>query len=294
MFVFHYNTFLGNLHLQAPTNRNIPVNSPIFLFFNQEGDLTKHEMLRKFNNLLGKNSINWIRPLREITSEWLIDLKELKTSFEILSKTKYLKGKLTIEPEYLQRKQTEEITGEIISVHTSLKFSVYPDEIQSSSILSGMIIRDELVEPLRRFHADYKNSEKCGFLMMKYEDTSIQTEIERIVKEHFRSIDFNILRADDKWYSDDLLTNIKTYMHGCYFGIALFERINTNYFNPNVSLEIGYMMSLNKPILYLKDKTLVSLQTDLVGKLYSEFDFQKPKDTLPKVIDKWLKDNEMM
>lgn len=54
------------------------------------------------------------------------------------------------------------------------------------------------------------------------------------------------------------------------------------------------MMSLGKPILYLKDKTLVSLQTDLVGKLYAEFDFQDPENTLTKRIDKWLSDNEMI
>ena len=83
-------------------------------------------------------------------------------------------------------------------------------------------------------------------------------------------------------------------MDGCSFGVALFDRINSNYFNPNVSLEIGYMMSLEKPILFLKDKTLVSLQTDLVGKLYAEFDFQDAKTTLTKRIDKWLADNEMI
>jgi hypothetical protein len=130
--------------------------------------------------------------------------------------------------------------------------------------------------------------------MMKYEDTPIPTELEKIIKDHFESRYFKILRADEKWYSDDLLTNIKTYMHGCSFGVALFERINTNYFNPNVSLEIGYMMSLNKPILYLKEKTLQSLQTDLIGKLYAEFNFQNPKATLIKAIDKWLVDNEML
>ena len=82
-------------------------------------------------------------------------------------------------------------------------------------------------------------------------------------------------------------------MHGCDFGVALFERINSNDFNPNVSLEIGYMMAMNKPILFLKDRTLNSLHTDLIGKLYHEFDFQNPEEILAKVIDKWLKDKEI-
>ena len=82
-------------------------------------------------------------------------------------------------------------------------------------------------------------------------------------------------------------------MQGCSFGIALFDRINTDEFNPNVSLEIGYMMALNKPVLLLKDKTLKSLQTDLVGKLYYQFDFQYPEKTIPIVLDKWMSDKEI-
>jgi len=79
-----------------------------------------------------------------------------------------------------------------------------------------------------------------------------------------------------------------------HLGLHFFERINTNYFNPNVSLEIGYMMAMNKPILFLKDLTLTSLQTDLIGKLYHEYDFQSPETTLPIVIDKWIKDKEIL
>jgi hypothetical protein len=52
-------------------------------------------------------------------------------------------------------------------------------------------------------------------------------------------------------------------------------------------------MALNKPVLLLKDKTLKSLQTDLVGKLYHQFDFQYPEKTIPLVLDKWLSDKEI-
>ena len=49
------------------------------------------------------------------------------------------------------------------------------------------------------------------------------------------------LRADDKEYHDDLLPNVLTYIYGCRFGIAVFERLEAEDFNPNVSLEVGYM-----------------------------------------------------
>ena len=82
-------------------------------------------------------------------------------------------------------------------------------------------------------------------------------------------------------------------MHGCDFGVAIFDRVKTEYFNPNVSLEIGYMMAMGKDVLLLKDSTLSSLQTDLVGKLYHEYDFQNPVETLPIVLNQWIKDKEV-
>ena len=71
-----------------------------------------------------------------------------------------------------------------------------------------------------------------------------------------------------------MLWNILTYIYGCRFGIAVFERIEDEAFNPNVALEVGYMMGLGKPVCYLKERTLRTLHTDLVGQLYSEFDVE--------------------
>ena len=293
MFVFYFHTFLGQLDIQAPTNNKIPKDSAILFFFVQKDDITKHEILRRFNNILKSAQIDWIRPFKELTKEWVIDLKAIRNSFEILRDTEYLKGKLTVEPDYYQNEKIDD-SGEIESIESIIKFAIYPEDIPFLQTDSEFEISAELTKPLDRFNKDFSKPQKCGFLMMKFEDSPIQSEIVNTLKKHFQGNGFALLRADDKWYSDDLLTNIKTYMHGCAFGVALFERINTNYFNPNVSLEIGYMMALRKPILYLKDKTLVSLHSDLIGKLYAEFDFQNIKSTLPNVIDKWLKDYEMI
>jgi hypothetical protein len=294
MFVFYFKTFLGQLFCDEPTHDNIPNDSPISILFGQDEDLTKHEMLRRFNNLLRQTQINWLRPLKELTSEWVIDLKEFKASYEILKDCSYLKGKLSFEAEYFQDIQVDEYTEEIKSIKSIIKFSIYSDDTKYLLDSTNPSKHNELTQPLERFYKDYSNPRSCGFLMMKFEDSRIQTEIVTTVRNCFNHHGFILLRADDKWYSDDLFTNIKTYMHACAFGVALFERINTNYFNPNVSLEIGYMMALNKPILYLKDRTLQSLHTDLIGKLYSEFDFQNSKDTLGLAIEKWLKMNEMI
>ena len=41
----------------------------------------------------------------------------------------------------------------------------------------------------------------------------------------------------DKEYHEDLLPNILIYLHGCGMGVAVFERIEAEDFDPNVSLE---------------------------------------------------------
>jgi hypothetical protein len=61
--------------------------------------------------------------------------------------------------------------------------------------------------------------------------------------------------------------NVRTHLHGCGFGVAVYERIQTNEPSANVGLEVGYLMAMNKPVLLLKDSTVETLQADLAGKL---------------------------
>ena len=89
---------------------------------------------------------------------------------------------------------------------------------------------------------------------------------------------------------DDLFPNIKVYMHACDFGVAVFDRITEDDFNPNVTLEVGYMLGMGKDVLLLKDKTLKSLSTDLTGRLYKPFDTTDVSGTMPAQIEKWLND----
>jgi nucleoside 2-deoxyribosyltransferase len=76
--------------------------------------------------------------------------------------------------------------------------------------------------------------------------------------------------------------------------VAVFERIEADEFNPNVSFEVGYMKALNKPVCLLKDKTMRTLPTDLLGELYKSFDPQDPHGSIPGELEKWLKDKEMV
>jgi nucleoside 2-deoxyribosyltransferase len=292
MFPFHFQNFIGTLDIQYPNYDGIPNDSPVFIYYKEDTDLTKHEILKRFYKLLQVDNITYLRPAENLTGEWIFNLQEFRHNFECLKEVDYLQGSITIEPEYFRKINDYKNNEERSTEETSIRISVYKEDLNLLKS-NQLVINDELSLSLEKFRKNYPVTEKYGFLMMKFEDSRIQKEIIDVLKSHLLEKGIKLLRADDKWIADDLFDNIKTYMQGCSFGIALFDRINTDEFNPNVSLEIGYMMALNKPVLLLKDKTLKSLQTDLVGRLYHQFDFQNPEKTIPLVLDKWISDKEI-
>ena len=97
------------------------------------------------------------------------------------------------------------------------------------------------------------------------------------------------VRADDYEYTPEKLANILTYIYGCDFGIAVFDNIDAEYFNPNVSLEVGSLLALNKLVCLLKDKELKTLTPDIVGRLYREFDSQKCEETITSALTRLVK-----
>jgi hypothetical protein len=152
----------------------------------------------------------------------------------------------------------------------------------------------ELAESLKKFRKDYPDRRKCAFIMMRFGATKAHTDIVESIRNALSAHGINALRADDKDYHDDLFWNILTYIYSCSFGIAVFERIEQEEFNPNVSLEVGYMMALRKPVLLLKDRTLRNLNTDLMGKLYKTFDPQSISGSVKPQLLRWMKDKNII
>lgn len=294
MYIINYKLFADKLNIDTIGGDFVPINSPVIIYFKLQNEHSRHSILKEFCRHLKMNNIYWIYPYNNINEEWIIDLTGLKRSFTFLNKENYLQGKITLDPIYEKKGEVDELKGKSVIKETIVTFKIDPKElfIYSSDGTSGSPSNIEV--PLQKFKEDYGGKNKCAFLMMKYEDSALQSKIVQRLKNIFKSNGLYLLRADDKHYSDDLLSNIRTYMHGCYFGVAIFERINSDDFNPNVSLEVGYMMALNKPIMFLKDSTLKSLHTDLVGKLYEEFDFQKLTKSFDDSVIKWLKNNDLI
>lgn len=177
--------------------------------------------------------------------------------------------------------------------HRIEKEETVPETSASSERMATVSIPTEIRESIAHFKEDHPDSSKVGFIMMSFVKTPAHEEIVRSIRRTltFRGLDG--VRSDDKQYHDDLYWNVLTYEYGCSFGIAVYERIEGEEFNPNVSLEVGYMLGLHKPVCLLKDRTLTALHADLLGKLYKEFDPQAPEETISNELPKWLIDKNL-
>lgn len=148
----------------------------------------------------------------------------------------------------------------------------------------------EISNSIKLFYKDYPDKHNVAFIMMQFLDTTSHAEIVDAIRDTLDRYGLIALRADDKEYHHDLFPNVETYLHSCGFGIAVFENIEDETFNPNVALEVGYMLAMGKNVCLLKDKSLKSLQTDLIGKLYREFDAENISASIEEALTSWLRD----
>lgn len=169
-----------------------------------------------------------------------------------------------------------------------------PDDTRDSVVTAVPVAPVAIQDSLAVFRRDYPFPRKACFIMMQFGKTKAHDAIERGIKDTLSKYGIRGFLARDKEYHDELYSNIQTYLHGCGFGIAVFERIETEDFNPNVSLEVGYMLGTRKLVLLLKDQTLPALQTDLVGRLYKSFDAHDPEMTIRPEVERWLEDKGLL
>lgn len=264
--------------LQIPAS-NIKINKCSFLFVAKD-DFSYHFVFADKpggdNNLVYRNLSEYRQlELQSIVHQVRIDVGDVVWAF---SCPVSLSGEeLDI---YINKLSVEYIQSEIQSSKDNNDGRISEEAMNVPEIASG----------LEKFRKDYPKGKKTAFIIMQFGSTAAHVKLVDAIKKELSKHNIIALRADDKEYMDDLFSNIKTYMYGCDFGIAIFERITEDNFNPNVSLEVGYMMGMGKQVLLLKDKTLSSLHTDLAGKLYKPFDVFDIESSLSTHIGKWLSD----
>lgn len=138
---------------------------------------------------------------------------------------------------------------------------------------------------------NYNSFDNNVFIMMRYSNANYFKTIEKTIIKSLSKYNMNACFAKDSDRGVLLWENVKYYMNACKYGIAVFEEIDDKYFNPNVSLELGYMFAQNKRCLLLKEQRISNLQTDLCGHIYKIFDIMNIKETIRREIDRWIKDD---
>jgi hypothetical protein len=138
--------------------------------------------------------------------------------------------------------------------------------------------------------ADLLPETKNVFVMMRYGSSPQFEAIERALRTSLGSYGFRALLARDRAFTDLLWDNVRIYMRASSYGIAVFEEIDEREFNPNISIELGFMIALGRRCLLLKEKRMPRLPTDFCGHLYKDFDVFNINESISRQIDAWMRD----
>jgi nucleoside 2-deoxyribosyltransferase len=146
----------------------------------------------------------------------------------------------------------------------------------------------DLQESIRKFYQVYPAKTRTAFVIMRLGKEKTQEKIYSFLKDNLKKFEITAVRADEKHFAPSLIQNVHTFLHCCTFGVAVFERMESDTFNPNVAYEVGFLYALRKPVFLLKDQSLKTLHSDLLGNLYVEFDTHDLKRSLRAAVRRWI------
>lgn len=149
---------------------------------------------------------------------------------------------------------------------------------------------EHMQSSLDNFTYDNPDFEKNVFIAMRFRDGKQFTEIHEAIRTTLAEHGLKGLRSDSKTYpaDGDLWTNVCVYMMGCKYVICVFEEIDEREFNPNIPLEYGFMRAINRQVLLLKDKRMPNMPSDIIGKLYRNFDTYNIGESIREQVSLWV------
>lgn len=252
-----------------------PHASPVFRPFSLAVVRDDVQVLAGFSSATGMSTLNWIdRPGNRFEPVAMVDLLRNQLGREV--------GAVINLP----RPDDPALSAGISAAATT-----HAKEVETSHALGklGDItgVR-HLEEYLRRFLDDHPHPDRNVFVMMRFNDTDQMRQVYQTTKSTLASRGMHAVRADDRDYTGELWSNIEVYLTGCHYGIAVFEDIDQRDYNPNVSLELGYMMGRGKRTLLLKEKRLPGLPSDVVHRLYKEFDIFDVATSVEREVGRWI------
>jgi len=96
----------------------------------------------------------------------------------------------------------------------------------------------------------------------------------------------NLLLASDGNAEDTLWSNVVTYMWGAKYAIVVMDSAD-GVLNSNVLIEIGGMLMTGRRCAILRDATVPTMPTDLVGHIYKPVDL-KDHEAATAVVHRWI------
>ncbi|MGH2828622.1 MAG: hypothetical protein ACRDKF_16805 [Actinomycetota bacterium] len=154
----------------------------------------------------------------------------------------------------------------------------------------------ELIDKLREF-ADEYSFDLSVFGMTRFPDEQedekgpdpVQSALD-VAKDVCEKHGLKFHLADDQAFSDDLWTNVAGHMWASRYGIAFFENRRERGVNYNLTMEVGSMLMTGRRCALLKDTSVKTLPTDLVGKIYKKIDLND-LDSVAKQLHSWIRDD---
>ncbi len=134
-------------------------------------------------------------------------------------------------------------------------------------------------EKLQEFH-DVAPFEKSVFIMTKFPNTDprhqddLDRQLTRVIdalKSAIRKQNFEPRLASDRKFHPLLWDNVELYLFGCKRGVAIVEDKYRPEFNPNVSIEWGWMRGMGREVLYLVEEDFDNERADTTGFLRDFF-----------------------
>jgi len=134
---------------------------------------------------------------------------------------------------------------------------------------------------LEKFTKAYPHLDRNVFIMMPFSG-EVAVRMHQAISEALDKHGLIPLRADGRTFAPSLWWNVVTYMLGSSYGIVVYEPEGDIPFNPNVSIEAGFMSALDCPVLFLLNEYHQKLPVDWSGHL---FKFYRPVNLAGSVAD---------
>ena len=221
-------------------------------------------------------------------------LSRAKQGFTQLSK---LTTRRSNRKEYLARLAAVRriIAGQVLlEVANSSQHIIFPPALPMPEILipeipglTNQLIPNSLLGwlPQMKEFLSRNAYDRNVFVMVSYA-ARLRSLIEAI-KATLVELELNPVVARDHVITDDL-NNPVACLLCCNYGVAIFDRPERNQkHNPNVVYELGMMQLLKKPCVILKHRVLERMPTDLLSRLYE--DYETPQEATANLKMWWEK-----